>query len=134
MSFRTVSILEQIERVSFGVARLLIAATAVLAIMSGLTLALMNGVDLIAWWRMNSAEYRAAIEALGLNQTTAAAWLGISRRQSAAYAIGESSVPPPTAMLLELCVRLGIRPEDVHWRSSIAVFRWVRLLPFSLRG
>jgi ABC-type amino acid transport system permease subunit len=63
---------------------------------------------------MNSAEYRAAIEALGLNQTTAAAWLGISRRQSAAYAIGESSVPPPTAMLLELCVRLGIRPEDVN--------------------
>jgi hypothetical protein len=49
MSFRTVSIIEQIERVSFGVARLLIAATAVLAIMSGLTLALMNGVDLIAW-------------------------------------------------------------------------------------
>ncbi len=62
---------------------------------------------------MTAAQYRQAIAKLGLSQHRAADWLGISRRTSQGYALGESPVPEPTAKLLRLMARLKIMPEDV---------------------
>jgi hypothetical protein len=58
-------------------------------------------------------QYKAAIKALSLSQERAGDWLGISRRQSQSYAIGEYPVPEPIAMLLRLCVKLKLEPDDV---------------------
>ena len=62
---------------------------------------------------MTPAQYKNAIAALDLSQERAADWLGIGRRTSQAYAIGESPVPEPIAKLLRLTVRLKLEPEDV---------------------
>lgn len=62
---------------------------------------------------MTPKQYKAAIEALGLSQERAADWLGIGRRTSQGYAIGETPVPEPVAKLLRLCVKLGLDPDDV---------------------
>ena len=80
---------------------------------------------------MTPTQYRAAIKALGLSQERAGDWLGIGRRTSQGYALGEYPVPAPTAMYLRLCVELmadakrknayaaklcgelGLNPEDV---------------------
>lgn len=58
-------------------------------------------------------QYKNTIRALGLSQERAGDWLGIGRRTSQGYAIGESPVPEPIAKLLRLCVRLELNPEDV---------------------
>ena len=63
---------------------------------------------------MTSTQYKAAIKALGLSQVAAAKWLGISKRTSQAYAIGEYPVPQAIAMLLRLCRDRKIKPEDVR--------------------
>ena len=62
---------------------------------------------------MTAAQYKAAIKALALSQERAGDWLGIGRRTSQGYALGEYPVPEPVAKLLRLCVRLELRPEDV---------------------
>ncbi len=62
---------------------------------------------------MTPAEYKAAIKELGLTQHQAGDWLGIGRRTSQGYALGEYPVPEPTAKLLRLCVANNIQPEDV---------------------
>jgi hypothetical protein len=62
---------------------------------------------------MTPAEYKEAIKALGLSQERAGVWLGISPRASQGYALGEYGVPEPTAKLLRLMLRLGLKPEDV---------------------
>ncbi len=61
---------------------------------------------------MTSAQYRNALERLGLTQGSAALWLGISIRSSHGYANGEP-IPEAVAKLLRLCVRLKLDPEDV---------------------
>lgn len=63
---------------------------------------------------MSPDEYRSAIASLGLSQEGAGAWLGIAPRTSQGYALGERPVPKPTAMLLRLLLRLGLRPDDVR--------------------
>jgi hypothetical protein len=62
---------------------------------------------------MTPTQYKAAIRALGLSQHLAGDWLGIGRRTSQGYALGEYPVPEPVAKLLRLCVRLGLEPDDV---------------------
>lgn len=61
---------------------------------------------------MTAADYRAAIEALGLTQETAATFLGVSLRTAHGYA-NEQPVPLYVAKLLRLCVKLKLNPEDV---------------------
>jgi len=63
---------------------------------------------------MTPTQYRAAIKALGLSQHLAGDWLGIGRRTSQGYALGESPVPEPLAKLLRLCIKLGLKPDDVR--------------------
>ena len=62
---------------------------------------------------MTPTQYKAAIAKLGLSQERAGDWLGIGRRTSQGYALGEYPVPEPTAKLLRLVVKLGLTPEDV---------------------
>jgi hypothetical protein len=61
---------------------------------------------------VTAAQYRNALDHLGLSQGKAAEWLGVSIRTSHGYANG-SPIPKAVAMLLRLCLRLNIRPEDV---------------------
>jgi hypothetical protein len=62
---------------------------------------------------MTPTQYKTAIARLGLSQERAGDWLGISRRASQSYALGEYPVPEPVAKLLQLMVKLGLKPEDV---------------------
>lgn len=62
---------------------------------------------------MTPTQYKAAIKSLSLSQERAGDWLGIGRRTSQGYAIGEYPVPEPTAKLLRLVIRLKINPQDV---------------------
>jgi hypothetical protein len=63
---------------------------------------------------MSPAEYKAAVRALGFSsQAKAGAWLGMSRRQCAAYARGEAKVPQSIVMLMRLCIKLDIKPQDL---------------------
>ena len=57
------------------------------------------------------SQYKAAIRALGLSQHLAGDWLGIGRRTSQGYALGEYPVPEPVAKLLRLCVKLKMKPR-----------------------
>ena len=63
---------------------------------------------------MTPTQYRAAIRALGLSQHLAGDWLGIGRRTSQGYALGEYPVPEPVAKLLRICVKLKSNP---HWAA-----------------
>ena len=64
--------------------------------------------------RMTPRQYRDAIARLGLSGDGAGKWLGISPSAAEGYARGEYPVPQPTAMLLRLVIKLGLRPEDVE--------------------
>jgi hypothetical protein len=63
--------------------------------------------------RMTPIQYKAAIKAISLSQERAGDWLGIGKRTSQGYALGEYPVPEPVAKLLRLMVRLKLKPEDV---------------------
>jgi len=54
---------------------------------------------------MTPADYRAALQRLGLNQTTVAPVLGIDARTSRRYAA--KGAPPPVARLLAYIERYG---------------------------
>jgi hypothetical protein len=58
-------------------------------------------------------QYKATIKALDLSQERAGVWLGIGRRTSQGYALGERPIPEPVAKLLRLCVKLALKPGDV---------------------
>ena len=62
---------------------------------------------------MNNLEYRAAIKKIGLSQEAAGVWLGIGKRTSQGYALGEYPVPLHIAKLLRLVIKFGLAPEDV---------------------
>lgn len=77
---------------------------------------LAEAAEALADWTpgdMTSAQYKTAIKTLGLSQERAGDWLGIGRRTSQGYALGEYPVPEPVAKLLRLCVKLKLSPEDV---------------------
>lgn len=69
---------------------------------------------------MSPTQYKAAIKALGLSQHRAADWLGIGRRTSQGWALGEYPVDEPTAKLLRLMLESHkrplhkLKPEDVR--------------------
>jgi hypothetical protein len=63
---------------------------------------------------MTSAQYRTAIKALGLSQERAGDWLGIGRRTSQSYALGETRIPEPVAKLLRLTIELKLDPDDIR--------------------
>lgn len=62
---------------------------------------------------MTSIQYKAAIKALGLSQERAGDWLGIGRRTSQSYALGETRIPEPVAKLLRLTIKLKLQPEEI---------------------
>lgn len=62
---------------------------------------------------MTPAQYKAAIKRLGLSQERAGVWLGIGKRTSQGYALGEYPVPEPVAKLLRLVIKLGLNAADV---------------------
>jgi hypothetical protein len=63
---------------------------------------------------MTPNQYRAAIAALGLSQERAGVWLGVGKRTSQGWALGEYPVPEPVAILLRLVTKLKLTPEDVN--------------------
>jgi DNA-binding transcriptional regulator YiaG len=62
---------------------------------------------------MTPKQYAAAIEALGMSQRAAGAFLGVDERTSRRWVLGESAIPESAAKLLRLMVHLKITPEDV---------------------
>ena len=62
---------------------------------------------------MTAAQFRNALDKLGLTQGEVADWLQISIRAAHGYANG-APIPEPIAKLLRLMVRLKLRPEDVR--------------------
>lgn len=62
---------------------------------------------------MTPTQYKAAIKALGLSQERAGDWLGIGRRTSQSYALGETRIPEPVAKLLRLTIKLKLQPEEI---------------------
>jgi hypothetical protein len=63
---------------------------------------------------MSPAQYRKAIAALGLNQTEAAHFLGVTPRQSRRYAAGDRDIPEATVKLLKLMIERKIKPEELE--------------------
>jgi hypothetical protein len=57
---------------------------------------------------MNAQQYRKALAELKLSHAGAANQLGISRRQSIRYAMGDSSIPEPVARLLRMLLEHGL--------------------------
>ena len=62
---------------------------------------------------MTAAEYRAALDTLGLSIVASAEHLGVSHRQSQRYANGTSAVADPVAKLLRLAIRIGLSANDL---------------------
>ena len=62
---------------------------------------------------MTAAEYRAALNKLGLSIVSSAEHLGVSHRQSQRYANGTSPVADPVAKLLRLAIRIGLSANDL---------------------
>jgi hypothetical protein len=63
--------------------------------------------------QVTPTQYKTALAALGLSQERAGDWLGVGRRTSQGWALGEYPVPEPVAKLLRLCVKMKLDPEDV---------------------
>jgi hypothetical protein len=64
---------------------------------------------------MTSAEYRKALDRLGLSIVGAAPVLGIGRRHSQRIAAGETPVSGPISRLLSLLLKYGIPKE---WKGK----------------
>jgi len=62
---------------------------------------------------MTAAEYRTALNKLGLSIVSSAEHLGLSHRQSQRYANGTSPVADPVAKLLRLAIRIGLNANDL---------------------
>jgi hypothetical protein len=60
---------------------------------------------------MTPEQYKKIIQAFGLTQIEAGAWLGVKPRTAQLYA--SRGPPAAVAMLLRLIVKSGIRPESV---------------------
>lgn len=61
---------------------------------------------------MSPAQFRVAIEKIGLSQERAGEFMGRSPRQGQRWANGDP-IPESVAKLLRLMVRLKLGPEDV---------------------
>ena len=56
---------------------------------------------------MTPAEYRIALETLGLSQIAAARLLGVDDRTSRRWANGERDIPPPAQRFLRYLIATG---------------------------
>lgn len=63
---------------------------------------------------MTANQYRAAVRKLGFSQEGIAPVLGIGKRTSQGYALGESSIPPATAIVLRLLMAGKITIRDIE--------------------
>lgn len=63
--------------------------------------------------KMKHEEYRSIIEKLGLTQVAAGEFLDIGERTSRRYALGESPIPGPVAILLRNIIKQKLAPEAV---------------------
>jgi hypothetical protein len=70
---------------------------------------------------MDADQYRAAINALGLNLTGAARFLGISLSTSQRHAEGNAAVPQRIAILLSLMLHLQISPVTARETAGLLV-------------
>jgi hypothetical protein len=67
--------------------------------------------------RMTRAEYRRAIDALGLSQVDAGDFLEVTERTSRRYAAG-GPIPGPVRILLRYMVRRKLKPVQVKPEGS----------------
>jgi hypothetical protein len=67
---------------------------------------------------MTTAEFRAALDRLGLTQVEAARLFGANARTARRWALGEVPVPTTVAMLLQLLLRGKVKLQDIAGRSS----------------
>lgn len=67
---------------------------------------------------MSATKYRKILTTLALSQERMATVLGISKRTSQGYAIGETPIPKPTAVLLWLLAEGKITIGDIETRLS----------------
>jgi transcriptional regulator with XRE-family HTH domain len=63
---------------------------------------------------MSPSQYRAALARLGYSQEGVADLLGIGKRTSQGYALGESPIPLSVEVLLKLMLTGKIKPADVE--------------------
>lgn len=63
---------------------------------------------------MDKKEYRAALKKIGLSQEKAGVWLGIGKRTSQGYALGEYPVSAPVRKLLRVMQKYRIDPAEVE--------------------
>jgi DNA-binding transcriptional regulator YdaS (Cro superfamily) len=68
---------------------------------------------------MTSAEFRAAIAALGMSQGAAAEFLGVSLRSVHGWARGGYPVPETVAKLIGLMVDRKIGPDDLRQTAGV---------------
>ena len=62
---------------------------------------------------MTTAEYRAALAALGLTQAGGARFLGVDERTSRKWATGERNIPEPVSRFLRFLIAAKIKPSRV---------------------
>jgi hypothetical protein len=67
---------------------------------------------------VTTAEFRAALDRLGISQVAAAKLFGAHARTARRWALGEAPVPTTVAMLLRLLLRGKIKVQDIAGRSS----------------
>ena len=60
---------------------------------------------------MTAKQFRAALDALGLNHSTAPHVLGVGQRSIIRYANNQAAVPPVIAKLLTMMIKHGV-PKD----------------------
>ncbi len=63
---------------------------------------------------MTPTQYKAALKKLGFSQHGAAPYLGVAKRTSQAYALGETSIPEAVVILLRLLVSGKITTSDIE--------------------
>ena len=63
---------------------------------------------------MTANQYRTALTKLGYSQEGVAELLGIGKRTSQGYALGEYPIPPSAAVLLRLLVAGKISVKDIE--------------------
>ncbi len=68
---------------------------------------------------MHAAEYRSALEQIGLSQAAAAEFLGVAARTSRGWALDESPVHASAAVLLRYMLRHKLTPEDILFAKHI---------------
>lgn len=63
---------------------------------------------------MAPEEYRDALGKLGFSQEGIAAYVGVGKRTSQGYALGEYPIPTGVAVILRLMIAGKIAPEDIE--------------------